>query len=187
MANVKGKRGVGRGTQTGNMIFEEIVPSSQWTADKNGHYLHVELPGFKKEHVNIEVINSGRIKISGEKPVHESRKLHFEKSQEVPENSNLDKITAKFDGEILYVTVPKRVVDEEKSENISKKENNSGCHGSPHLSFPKDNMKKCEGEANYLERAMEMLRNNKESIVSSILGFSLGVLLTSKFNRVKTL
>ncbi|KAL5544399.1 hypothetical protein UlMin_008183 [Ulmus minor] len=187
MANVKGKRGVGRGPQTGNMIFEEIEPSSQWTADKNSHYLLVELPGFKKEHVKIQVINSGHIKISGERLVHENRKLNFEKSYKVPENSNTDKITAKFDGEILYVTVPKQVVDEEKSENISKKEINSGCHGSPHLSFPKDYIKKCEGEANYLERAMEMLRNNKESIVSAILGFSLGVLLTCKFNRAKTL
>ncbi|KAL5544397.1 hypothetical protein UlMin_008181 [Ulmus minor] len=208
MANAKEARWVGDGTKNGNVIFEEIVPSARWTADKNGHCLIVDLPDFRKEHVKVQVINSGNIKISGERLANEKRKIHFEKSYKVPENSDTDNITTKFDGGILYVNLPKRVedegksqtrnsylietrqvVDEEKSETISKKEEKkSGWHTNPHLSFPKECIKKWEGgEASYLERAMEMLRNNKESIVSAILGFSLGVLLTSKFNREKNL
>ncbi|KAL5544395.1 hypothetical protein UlMin_008179 [Ulmus minor] len=203
MANAKGASWVG------DVIFEEIVPSAEWTTDKDGHCLTVDLPDFRKKHVKVEVINSGNIKISGERGLaNEHRKIHFEQSYKVPENSDPDKITTKFYGGILYVNLPKRVedegknqtrnaylietqqvVDEEKRETVSKKEeNNSGCHTNPHLSFPKDCIKKWEGgEASYLERAMEMLRNNKESIVSAILGFSLGVLLTRKLNREKSL
>ncbi|KAL5544392.1 hypothetical protein UlMin_008176 [Ulmus minor] len=209
-----------------NMTFEEIVPSAGWTTDKNGHYLLVVVPGFKKEHLKIQLINTEHIRISGKRLANENKQILFEKHYNLPENSNPDKITAKFEDQILYVTVPKQVVDEEKSETIAKNENISDekpkdddnkhggdqssqskkkeeyggdqssqskkkeecCHGNAHLSFPEECLRKMEGEAsNYLKKITEILRKNKGSIATAILGFSIGVLFSRKFDREETL
>ncbi|KAL5544398.1 hypothetical protein UlMin_008182 [Ulmus minor] len=166
-----------QGTQKSNVKSEEIGLSLRWTESKTGHCLTVDLPDFRKEHVKVQVMNSKNIKIIGERLDNESR-LYFEKLCKVPENTDLDNITAKFNGKILNVTIPKRDEKEEKCKNTFKKEDNNRCHGSPCFCITK-----WEGEASYLERSMEMLRNNKERFVLATLGFSLGVLLTSKFNR----
>uniref|UniRef100_A0A803P8U8 SHSP domain-containing protein n=1 Tax=Cannabis sativa TaxID=3483 RepID=A0A803P8U8_CANSA len=120
MANVRGTGVLGDESSTSrlrNAVFDEIVPSSDWTEDLGGHYLLVDLPDFKKEQVKIQVVNNGQIKIYGERKVNENKYIRFNQTFKAPQESDLDGITAKFDGEILYLTVPKKKVLDPSHEN----------------------------------------------------------------------
>ncbi|KAM0979738.1 hypothetical protein ACFX13_015822 [Malus domestica] len=114
---------------TPTRMREKIVPSSDWTEDSNCHYLLVDLPDFKKEEVRVEVnISTGHITISGKRQVNERISQYFEQIITLPQHSDVDKITGKFDGEILYVTVPKvaAAVEEQKKEPEIENENVQG-------------------------------------------------------------
>lgn len=58
-------------------------------------------------------IDPGKLTVSGERLVNNSKCIYFEQTFKLPQNSDTDNITGKFDGEILHVTVPKQ---EETSE-----------------------------------------------------------------------
>ena len=68
-------------------------------------------------------MNSGHVNIYGERPVNENNFIRFNQTFRVPENSDIDAITAKFEGEILFITLPKHIV-EEKREPEPIRENN---------------------------------------------------------------
>lgn len=69
-------------------------------------------------------ISAGHITVSGHRQVNEKKSEYFEQNFTIPPNSDVDKITGKFDGEILYVTVPKvAAVVEEKKEAEPEIEN----------------------------------------------------------------
>ncbi|KAI4336035.1 hypothetical protein L6164_014611 [Bauhinia variegata] len=99
---------------------EDIVPSSAWSEDSTGHYLIVDLPGFKKEEVKLLVDSSGKITTRGEKQVSKEKRVRFVLSFPAPINSDVNNIAGKFDGEILYVTIPKRNVQETKESGAEK-------------------------------------------------------------------
>ncbi|KAF3964749.1 hypothetical protein CMV_011001 [Castanea mollissima] len=121
MENVK-SRGIGERAPSRDHLVEDYVPYSGWTEDVNGRYLLIDLPGFKKEDIKLSVDGSGNIKATGQRQVNEDKKSYFDQSFKLPENSDVDKIAAKFEGEILYVTVPKQAV-EAKREHETVKEN----------------------------------------------------------------
>lgn len=70
--------------------------------------------------MKIQVNSSGHIKINGERPVNEAKRIRFEQTFKAPEKADTNAITAKFDGEaqILYITVPKlhKIMEEVKRE-----------------------------------------------------------------------
>ncbi|ONI08580.1 hypothetical protein PRUPE_5G186800 [Prunus persica] len=118
-------RGMGERSSSSTRLHQKILPSSGWTEDSNGHYLLVDLPDFKKEEVKLVVnVSAGHLTVSGQRQVNEKKSEYFEQNFTIPPNSDVDKITGKFDGEILYVTVPKVVaVVEEKIEAEPEIEN----------------------------------------------------------------
>ncbi|KAK7822749.1 inactive protein RESTRICTED TEV MOVEMENT 2 [Quercus suber] len=121
MENVR-RRGIGGRAPSRDHIVEEFVPYSGWTEDVNGRYLLIDLPDFKKEEVKLSIDGSGNMTATGQRQVNEDKMVHFDQSFKLPENSDVDKISGRFDGEILYVTVPKLAV-EEKREHETLKEN----------------------------------------------------------------
>ncbi|KAF4367625.1 hypothetical protein F8388_011264 [Cannabis sativa] len=212
MANVRGTGVLGDESSTSrlrNAVFDEIVPSSDWTEDLGGHYLLVDLPGTAS--INY-------IKIYGERKVNENKYIRFNQTFKAPQESDLDGITAKFDGEILYLTVPKKKVldpshenndqnlhqkstgekekkkdhhdginhhnkdqKEEKEHQKTKTEGEKEASKSP-LYFPDESIRRWERETNYLKSAMGMLNKNKALVVTAILAFSLGMFITRKFD-----
>ncbi|KAB2633483.1 inactive protein RESTRICTED TEV MOVEMENT 2-like [Pyrus ussuriensis x Pyrus communis] len=233
MADIRGSmRAMGERLlpSTPTPMREKIVPSSDWTEDSNGHYLLVDLPDFKKEEVRLGVnISAGHITISGERQVNGKKTEYFEQNFTLPPNSDVDKITGKFDGEILYVTVPTvaTAVEEQRKEpeteyenvqggaaavteppQIEKNENveglrpkNEGEHGSNkvdgikygeirkllgegnrHIFFSAEDIRKWEEEGgNIIRTAMEMLNKNKGIVMTAVVAFSLGMLVSRKF------
>ncbi|KAI5416803.1 uncharacterized protein LOC127073831 [Lathyrus oleraceus] len=106
-------------------LFEEIVPNSGWSEDSTSHYLLVDLPEFKKEDVKLQVDSSGRIVVKGERQASEQKRVRFHLSFPAPSDSEVDKIAGKFDGGILYVTLPKQIVQANKESDNEVAENGS--------------------------------------------------------------
>ncbi|KAJ6875330.1 hypothetical protein NC652_034905 [Populus alba x Populus x berolinensis] len=182
--------GVADRTRSRSHVVEECVPSSAWTEDSNGHYLLVDLPDFKKDEVKLQVDNSGQIVVSGERLVNNNSKvIYFEQKFKLPENSDTDKITGKFDGEILYVTVPKQeetYIEPEyqntatatatpTSDENHKRLEEKGSMDSNRL-FSRKYWRQ-EDEATPLEMALEMIKKNKGVLLTAVLAFSLGIIV----------
>ena len=82
--------------------------------------IHAAVPGFAKENISID-LHDGKLSISGERKFErtEDQKFHiletsfgrFSRSFTLPDNVNIDAITANFENGILRVTLPK---DEQK-------------------------------------------------------------------------
>lgn len=194
MANNGGMRsgGIADRTRSRSHVVEEWVPSSAWTEDSNGHYLLVDLPDFKKEEVKLQVDNSGQIVVSGERLVNNNSKvIYFEQKFKLPENSDTDKITGKFDGEILYVTVPKQeetskepdlnqpnstIGDQKTNNEILEEKESSGKSRDGYRLVPRKYWGQ-EDEATPLEKASRMMKKNTGILLMAVLAFSLGVLV----------
>ncbi|KAJ9567298.1 hypothetical protein OSB04_003264 [Centaurea solstitialis] len=99
---------------SGSLAFEEFVPPSAWTEDSTCHYLLVDLPGFKRQELKLQVDSQTHIVVSGERQVRENKYKRFEQRYELPKNADIEKITGKLDGEILYISVPKKAEQEIK-------------------------------------------------------------------------
>ncbi|KAM5570681.1 inactive protein RESTRICTED TEV MOVEMENT 2-like [Rosa sericea] len=265
MANVRGRTSgmhVGERLSPLTPTRVKIVPASGWTEDSNGHYLLVDLEGFNKEKVKLEVnTTTGHLTVTGERQVNEREHVYIEENFPIPANSDVDKITGKFDGEILYVTVPKivAVVQENKEPEIveakqepeiveAKKEpeiveatkepeivqpkkepeivqekkrpeiienqnveaapaaenthlrgpiNNDGKYrnkydgtndaqpnrllGDARIYFSPENIRKWEEDKGILRSAMDLLSKNKGMVITAIVAFSLGMLVSQNF------
>ncbi|KAI3766811.1 hypothetical protein L2E82_16885 [Cichorium intybus] len=230
MAHLPGRTPFGDKKSSSSLTFEEFVPPSAWTEDSTHHYLLVDLPGFKRQELKLQADSQTHIVVSGERQVRENRYKRFEQSFELPKNADVDKITGKLDGEILYITVPKKVEqqhqevkheeeieqepsvlsvpvpvpesesqpesesepepvsdedDEDKKsdaykneEEIDKKDSEKGF-GKKNRRVYDENWRE---EADlYLRVAIEKLRKNKGIVVTAIFAFSLGVLVSQKF------
>ncbi|KAG6686784.1 hypothetical protein I3842_11G038600 [Carya illinoinensis] len=180
-----------------NPVVEEFVPSSGWTEDSSTHCLLVDLPGFQMNEVQLQITGSGKLMISGERKVNEDKIVFFEQTYTVPKNTDLDNTTGKFSDEILYVTVPKQVVEEKRTdENVEENGTDENVEGNASGSQREDE-KKSKGNANVgfseettkdlknksvtcLENVVEMFKRNKGILMTAILSFSLGVLVTRK-------
>lgn len=172
--------------------------------------------------------SSGNITVSGEMLTSDNKYImRFEQMFPLPPNSDMDKISGKFDGELLYVTVPKRAKEESTEqpslpasasgeneqqilhrnddipENVveesndhqmregdgdracqtnNKEKNNKSEKDSCVDSFGEDFLRKWGNEPSHpFERGMKILRRNKGIIITAVLAFSLGVLLSRKF------
>lgn len=178
--------------------------------------------------MKLQVDSSGNITVSGEMLTSDNKYImRFEQMFPLPPNSDMDKVSGKFDGELLYVTVPKRAKEESTEqpslpasasgeneqqilhrnddipENVveesndhqmreghddracrkdNKETNNKSEKDSSVDSFGEDFLRKWGNEPSHpFERGMKILRSNKGIIITAVLAFSLGVLLSRKF------
>ncbi|CAJ1944034.1 unnamed protein product [Sphenostylis stenocarpa] len=122
MASARDTTRVGVGTRARTPVVERIVPNSGWTQDSAGHYLLVDLPEFRKEEVKLQVDSYGRIVVMGERKINEWKQDYFRLTFPAPVDADMDRIAGKFDGGILYVTIPKQVTQHSKENKIRKAE-----------------------------------------------------------------
>jgi HSP20 family protein len=108
-----------------DIIEEEMIPAIDIYEEDDSVIAKVELPGMKKEDINVEV-NNGILKISGEKKREEKveKKNYyrierssgsFERSITLPFETQADKAKASFKDGVLQIKIP-------KSEEAKKKE-----------------------------------------------------------------
>jgi len=65
--------------------------------------------GLKKEHLKIQINNSGVLTITGGCPVDQTKTIRFMKETKVAKDCKRNEIRAKFSKGVLYVTMPKTI------------------------------------------------------------------------------
>jgi hypothetical protein len=141
--------------------------------------------------VKLQVDDPGKLTVSGERLVNNSKCIYFEQTFKLPQNSDTDNITGKFDGEILYVTVPKQeetskepdlnqpnstIGDQKTNNEILEGKESSGKSRDGYRLVPRKYWGQ-EDEATPLEKASRMMKKNKGILLMAVLAFSLGFLL----------
>lgn len=97
----------------------------------NEYIIEAELPGMKKEDVEIEIIDGG-LKISASKKEEKEEKgegylrrergyLSFSRQLPLPEDADVDKIEAKLVDGVLQINVAKKAKAEEKKKLVEVK------------------------------------------------------------------
>eukprot|EP00253_Pinus_taeda_P012432 PITA_12432 len=106
----------------------EFDPTVRMEETPEAHIVEIDLPGYKKEDLRVQVNNGGTLIISGERSAKERTKVggksekvqrggqRFRKVIGVPQNLNFDGITAKFGDGKLRVSLPLLHVSEQQSQ-----------------------------------------------------------------------
>ncbi|THU48056.1 hypothetical protein C4D60_Mb09t22210 [Musa balbisiana] len=93
--------------------YEDYEPAFEWVRGESLDTLFIVLPGnhldtgFKKNHVNVQVEANGFLTVAGERPLEGKRWLRFWQEFEMPDNCDVDSVRVKFQGEKLYIRLPK--------------------------------------------------------------------------------
>lgn len=92
-------------------------PKTDVFEDSDNYYFTFEIPGLTKEHVKLSVNEENILTIKGEKKIERKDGLNFlrrelsegefERSFYLPEDTDSEKIKAKFENGVLNVTIPK--------------------------------------------------------------------------------
>ncbi len=106
---------------TSRGVESKFVPQVDIVENDKAFEIHVAVPGMKKNDFHID-INDGRLTISGERKMQNEKNdknYHsvetyygsFSRSFYLPDSVNDEKVDARYEDGILYITVPK---DEKK-------------------------------------------------------------------------
>ncbi|KAK6776709.1 hypothetical protein RDI58_027710 [Solanum bulbocastanum] len=99
-----------------NQTYENFEPTTELVQEQDSDTLLLDLTGFKKEQVRVQLTRTGVLKISGQRPVAESKWLRFQKDFSVSQNCDKTKISAKFENGILHVKQPKLITSSENKD-----------------------------------------------------------------------
>lgn len=89
-------------------VYQDFEPSMEWVPEDDSDTLLVYLPGFAKEQLRVQ-LRSRNLIISGERKLQQDTWSRFRVEFPVSANCDLNKISAKFEGNILFVRQPKLV------------------------------------------------------------------------------
>ena len=109
----------------------EAAPAVDIAESEKGYEITAELPGMDEQNVEVKVAN-GNLTIKGEKREEKEEKkkdyfLHerhfgsFERSFQLPEGVDADKIEANFKKGVLTVTLPKKLEAQKPTKKIEVK------------------------------------------------------------------
>ncbi|XP_015069433.1 17.5 kDa class I heat shock protein-like [Solanum pennellii] len=193
-----------------NSVYEDIEPSSSWIEDTQNHYLLIDLPGFKREEVKLQVDIFGNIMVNGERKVREYKSIRFQKSVKAPEKSKYEDTSVKLEDGILYVIIPKEVPEnnehdetandssghednqqkdteeiESSNGDVSEKKENDIQGLSQDDEFHDAKMAKKRHEVGIVIAGKEILRKNKSIVITAVLAFSFGVFISKKSKSSK--
>ncbi|XP_076898475.1 uncharacterized protein LOC143552058 [Bidens hawaiensis] len=89
-------------------VYQDFKPSMEWVPEDDSDTLLVYLPGFAKEQLRVQ-LRSRNLIISGERKLQQNTWSRFRVEFPVSANCDLNKISAKFEGHILFVRQPKLI------------------------------------------------------------------------------
>jgi len=105
-----------------------FTPAVNEKVDENGYHLEVDLPGVKKEDIEISV-NDGVLTIGGERKLEKKEEKdnytriesffgRFERAFKLPNDADLDNIDAKYENGVLKVFIPRKAKPEGKKIEV---------------------------------------------------------------------
>ena len=114
-----------------NLPRSDFLPFSDVKEDEKGFVVCTDLPGLKKENINLRMEN-GKLIMEGERKEEKEEKdekTHFHKTErrwgkfyrsfELPDNIDEDSLKANFKDGVLKVCVSKKPVEQEKTRQIN--------------------------------------------------------------------
>ncbi|VAI09033.1 unnamed protein product [Triticum turgidum subsp. durum] len=109
--------------------YVDFVPSHDLVEDAAKQTFVVNLPGFKKEHLRVQIDNYGRLRVSGERPLEGGQWSRFRKEFQVPEGCNAGGIRARFEKDgVLHVIMPRLTPLEDASKSAADHEAEAARH-----------------------------------------------------------
>jgi len=98
--------------------IETWTPAVNEKIDEKGYHLEVDLPGVKKENIDVSV-NEGILTISGERKIEKKEEKdnytkiesffgRFERSFKLPADADIDNIEAKTEDGVLKISIPRK-------------------------------------------------------------------------------
>jgi len=105
-----------------------FTPAVNEKIDEKGYHLEIDLPGVKKENIDISV-NDGILTISGERKLEKTEEKEnytkiesffgrFERSFKLPADADLENIEAKYENGVLKIFIPRKQKPEGKKIEI---------------------------------------------------------------------
>jgi len=106
-------------------IFTPVVNEK---VDEKGYYLEIDLPGVKKEDIEISV-NDSILTVAGERKLEKKEEKEnytriesffgrFERSFKLPQDADTDNIEAKYENGVLKLFIPRKTKPEGKKIEI---------------------------------------------------------------------
>ncbi|XP_010246867.1 PREDICTED: inactive protein RESTRICTED TEV MOVEMENT 2-like [Nelumbo nucifera] len=102
-------------------VYEDFQPTMEWKKEAESDVLHVRLPGFKKDHIRVQLAGSKTLTISGEHPLRDNRWIRFQKEFNLAENCRTRGIQARFAAEVLTIVMPKTVAPAHPEPEVEPK------------------------------------------------------------------
>ena len=114
-----------------NQAAQEVkhfTPAVNEKVDEKGYHLEIDLPGVKKEDIDISV-NDGILSVSGDRKLEKKEEKEnytkiesffgrFERAFKLPNDADFDNIEAKYENGVLKVFIPRKAKPEGKKIEI---------------------------------------------------------------------
>ncbi|MBC2606043.1 Hsp20/alpha crystallin family protein [Pelagicoccus albus] len=91
-----------------------VAAKLRWYENESGYLARVDMPGVKKENLTID-IEEGILTVAGQrvfdgtgKAESETKKLEYKRELKVPENVDVEKISASYENGVLSMSLPLR-------------------------------------------------------------------------------
>jgi len=107
---------------------ESFTPAVNEKVDEKGYYLEIDLPGVKKEDIDISV-NEGILTVAGERKLEKKEEKEnytriesffgrFERAFKLPADADLDNVEAKYENGVLNIFIPRKQKPEGKKIEV---------------------------------------------------------------------
>lgn len=122
-------------------VYEDFDPSSEMVQEKDFDTILINLPGFRKDHLKVQLTTSKILRISGSRLAENNKWRRFQKEFPVTPGRDPQRISAKFEGGILYVKVP-MMIPTTPTPAMKKEEKEKKSPVTPPEKLPSDDQQK---------------------------------------------
>ena len=110
-------------------LWEEFQPQTNFSEDENNYYIEMDLPGIKKEQVEVEIVEENILRVKGERKEKRNQgnsKQHYSEVSygsfirefDLPISVEKEAIKARYEDGVLFITVPKTSKSKARQINI---------------------------------------------------------------------
>ncbi|PSS01668.1 Protein RESTRICTED TEV MOVEMENT like [Actinidia chinensis var. chinensis] len=106
------------GVATSELSYDDFEPFCKWKREEGQQTVVIHVPEFKREQMKVHVSNRRCLKITGERPLDNTKRSRFTKEIKIPKDCNANDITAKFtNAGLLYIIMPKKIASMERKQD----------------------------------------------------------------------